>query len=48
MHVRDAALAGHVATRPPAIFRALASHPLTDKGLTAFLEDWKKTGQTIL
>ena len=49
MHVRDAALAGaDVATLPPAIFRALASHPLTDKGLAAFLEDWKKTGQTIL
>jgi transaldolase len=49
MHVRDAALAGaDVATLPPAIFRQLVSHPLTDKGLAAFLEDWKKTGQTIL
>ncbi len=48
-HVRDAALAGaDVATMPPAIFRALAHHPLTDKGLAAFLEDWKKTGQSIL
>jgi len=48
-HVRDAAFAGaDVATLPPAIFRALISHPLTDKGLAAFLEDWKKTGQTIL
>jgi transaldolase len=48
-HVRDAALAGaDVATIPPAIFRALISHPLTDKGLAAFLEDWKKSGQTIL
>jgi transaldolase len=48
-HVRDAALAGaNVATIPPAIFRALVSHPLTDKGLAAFLADWKKTGQTIL
>ncbi len=48
-HVRDAALAGaDVATMPPAVFRALVSHPLTDKGLAAFLEDWKKTGQTIL
>ena len=48
-HVRDAALAGaDVATMPPAIFRLLISHPLTDKGLTAFLEDWKKSGQTIL
>lgn len=48
-HVRDAALAGaNVATMPPAIFRALVQHPLTDKGLAAFLEDWKRTGQTIL
>ena len=48
-HVRDAALAGaDVATMPPAIFRQLVSHPLTDKGLAAFLEDWKKTGQSIL
>ena len=48
-HVRDAALAGaNVATMPAAVFRQLAYHPLTDKGLAAFLEDWKKTGQTIL
>jgi transaldolase len=48
-HVRDAALAGaDVATLPPAIFKALIAHPLTDKGLAAFLEDWKKTGQSIL
>ena len=26
----------------------LYSHPLTDKGLAAFVEDWKKTGQSIL
>jgi len=48
-HVRDSAIAGaDVATLPPAIFRQLIAHPLTDKGLAAFLEDWKKTGQTIL
>ncbi len=48
-HVRDAALAGaDVATMPPAIFKQLISHPLTDKGLAAFLEDWKKTGKSIL
>ena len=49
MHVRDAAIAGaDVATLPPKIFHALAQHPLTDKGLAAFLDDWKRTGQTIL
>lgn len=48
-HVRDAALAGSdVATMPPAIFKALIAHPLTDKGLAAFLADWKKSGQSIL
>ena len=48
-HVRDAALArADVATMPPAIFRQLFYHPLTDKGLAAFLEDWKKSGQSIL
>ena len=48
-HVRDAALArADVATMPAAIFRQLVYHPLTDKGLAAFLEDWKKSGQSIL
>ncbi len=48
-HVRDAALAGaDVATMPVGIFKQLVYHPLTDKGLAAFLEDWKKSGQTIL
>lgn len=49
MHIRDAALAGaDVATLPPKIFRALVQHPLTDKGLAAFLDDWKRAGQSIL
>ena len=48
LHVKQAAMAGaDVATIPPAILRNLAKHPLTDKGLDAFLADWKKTGQTI-
>ncbi len=48
-HVTTAAMLGaHVATIPPKILRQLIHHPLTDKGLMAFLEDWKKTGQTIL
>jgi transaldolase len=47
-HVKDAALAGaDVSTVPPAILKGLVKHPLTDKGLEAFLADWKKTGQTI-
>ncbi len=45
--VQAAKLGAHVATLPPNVLRQLYSHPLTDKGLAAFLEDWKKTGQTI-
>ena len=49
MHVVDAAkLGAHVCTVPPSVLRQLYSHPLTDKGLAQFLEDWKKTGQSIL
>jgi len=45
--VQAAKLGAHVATLPPNVLRQLYNHPLTDKGLAAFLEDWKKTGQTI-
>jgi transaldolase len=48
-HVSEAALAGaDVATVPPDVIRKLVNHPLTDKGLAAFVKDWKSTGQTIL
>ncbi len=48
-HVVEAAKMGaHVATIPPAVLRAMFKHPLTDKGLEAFLADWAKTGQSIL
>jgi transaldolase len=49
MHIVEAAKMGaHVATCPPDVIRSLYKHPLTDKGLAAFVEDWKKTGQSIL
>ena len=49
LHVIDAAkLGAHVATLPPNVLRQMFAHPLTDKGLQAFLADWAKTGQTIL
>jgi transaldolase len=49
MHVVEAARMGaHVATMPPKTLRQLYKHPLTDKGLAAFLDDWAKTGQSIL
>ena len=48
-HVIDAAIIGaHVATLPPKVIYELYEHPLTDKGLKAFLDDWGKTGQSIL
>jgi transaldolase len=48
-HVAQAARIGaDVATMPPSILRKLADHPLTDKGLEAFLADWARTGQKIL
>jgi len=45
--VQSAKLGAHVATLPPNVLRMLYGHPLTDKGLAAFLADWAKTGQTI-
>jgi len=49
MHVVEAAkLGAHVGTIPPSVLRQLYQHPLTDRGLAAFLADWAKTGQSIL
>ena len=48
-HVMDAALIGaDVATVPPSVVHAMYKHPMTDSGLSAFLADWEKTGQSIL
>src|SRR5215217_9606095 len=47
MHIVDCALAGaDVATVPYKVITQLVKHPLTEKGLDAFLADWKKRGQT--
>ncbi len=47
MHIVDCALAGaDVATIPFKVIQQLVKHPLTDKGLDAFLADWKKSGRT--
>ena len=49
MHIVEAAKIGaHVSTMPPSTLRQLFNHPLTDKGLKAFMDDWAKTGQSIL
>ncbi|MGC8476788.1 MAG: transaldolase family protein, partial [Acetobacteraceae bacterium] len=45
--VAAAKLGAHVATIPPAVLRQLFAHPLTDKGLAAFLADWAKAGLSI-
>ncbi len=45
-HMIEAALAGaDVCTAPLKIIMQLYAHPLTEKGLESFLEDWKKSGQ---
>jgi transaldolase len=49
IHVLQSAMIGaDVMTAPPAVIRQLFKHPLTDRGLEAFLADWEKTGQKIV
>lgn len=49
MHIVESAKIGaHVMTGPASVIKQLYNHPLTDKGLAAFVADWAKTGQTIL
>jgi transaldolase len=44
MHIVESALLGaHVATMPFSVIKQLVKHPLTDKGLDAFLADWNKS-----
>nr|WP_295372901.1 fructose-6-phosphate aldolase [uncultured Sphingosinicella sp.] len=48
IHVLESAKIGaDVITAPPSVIRQLFKHPLTDRGLEAFLADWGKTGQSI-
>ncbi len=48
-HIHEAALIGaDIATIPPPMLLALFKHPLTDKGLEAFMSDWASTGQKII
>jgi len=47
MHIVESALAGaEVVTVPFNIFQKIVKHPLTDKGLDAFLSDWKNSGRS--
>ena len=44
LHVLESALLGaHIATIPYKILTQLAAHPLTDKGIEAFLSDWNRS-----
>jgi transaldolase len=44
LHVLESALMGaDIATLPFGVLKKLAGHPLTDKGLKAFLDDWNKS-----
>lgn len=48
-HWQEAMLAGaDVATLPPALFEQAVKHPLTEKGIKIFDEDWKKLGKKSL
>jgi transaldolase len=43
LHVLESALMGaDIATIPFSVLSKLAAHPMTDKGLQAFLDDWNK------
>jgi transaldolase len=43
LHVLESALRGaDIATIPFSVLSKLAAHPLTDKGIAAFLADWEK------
>ena len=45
-HVTEAALLGaHVATLPMKVLQQMVHHPLTDKGIVTFREDWDKARQ---
>lgn len=44
LHVLDSALVGaDIATIPFSVLGKLAAHPLTDKGIQAFMDDWNKS-----
>lgn len=44
LHVLESALMGaDIATIPFSVLGKLAAHPMTDRGLKAFLDDWEKT-----
>jgi transaldolase len=48
LHVVEAARIGaHIGTMPFKVFEQLFKHPLTDRGLEAFLKDWEKAKESL-
>lgn len=48
MHVLEAAKMGsHIGTMPFKVFEQLFHHPLTDRGLAGFLNDWEKAREVL-
>lgn len=48
LHVVEAAKMGaHIGTMPYKVFEQLFKHPLTDRGLDAFLKDWEKARESL-
>ena len=48
LHVVEAARMGaHIGTMPYKVFEQLFKHPLTDRGLDAFLKDWEKASEAL-
>ena len=46
LHVLQSALIGaDIATIPFNVLSRLAAHPMTDKGIKSFMDDWKKAGR---
>ena len=42
MHVQECAQAGaHIATIPYAVFKKMLGHPMTEKGIEKFVQDWE-------
>ena len=46
--VESAKLGSDIVTIPTKVFNQLYKHPLTDSGLEIFINDFKKTKQSIL
>ncbi len=46
--VQVAKMGADIATIPAKILSQLVEHPLTEKGLHIFMQDWQKTGQQII